>query len=41
MSTSRCILSPEYRSLLASFARRRLLVALDFDGVLAPVVLDT
>ncbi len=38
MSTSRCILSPEYRSLLASFARRRLLVALDFDGVLAPLV---
>ncbi len=38
MSTSRYILGPEYRSLLASFARRRLLVALDFDGVLAPVV---
>ena len=38
VSTSRYILGPEYRSLLASFARRRLLVALDFDGVLAPVV---
>lgn len=38
MSTSRSILGPEYRSLLASFARRRLLVALDFDGVLAPLV---
>ena len=38
MSASRCILSPEYRSLLAGFAHRRLLVALDFDGVLAPLV---
>jgi trehalose 6-phosphate phosphatase len=37
LSTSRCNLGPEYRSLLASFARRRLLVALDFDGVLAPL----
>lgn len=37
MSSSRFILSPEYRPLLASFARRRLLVALDFDGVLAPL----
>jgi trehalose 6-phosphate phosphatase len=37
VSASRCILSPEYRSLLASFARRRVLVALDFDGVLAPL----
>lgn len=38
MSASRCILSPEYRPMLAAFARRRLLVALDFDGVLAPLV---
>jgi trehalose 6-phosphate phosphatase len=38
VSASRCILSPEYRSLLGSFAHRRLLVALDFDGVLAPLV---
>ena len=38
MSASRCILSPEYRPLLAGFAKRRLLVALDFDGVLAPLV---
>jgi hypothetical protein len=40
VSASRCILSPEFRSLLASFARRRLLVALDFDGVLAPLDAD-
>lgn len=38
MSASRCILSQEYRLLLSSFAQRRLLVALDFDGVLAPLV---
>jgi trehalose-phosphatase len=38
VSASRCILSPEYRPVLAAFARRRLLVALDFDGVLAPLV---
>jgi trehalose 6-phosphate phosphatase len=36
--TSRCILSPEHRQLLTSFAQRRMLVALDFDGVLAPLV---
>ena len=38
MSASRSILSPEYVPLLAGFAMRRLLVALDFDGVLAPLV---
>jgi trehalose 6-phosphate phosphatase len=38
VSASRCILSPEYRPLLVAFAKRRLLVALDFDGVLAPLV---
>jgi trehalose 6-phosphate phosphatase len=38
VSTSRFILNPEYRPLLESFAKRRLLVALDFDGVLAPLV---
>jgi trehalose 6-phosphate phosphatase len=38
VSASRCILSPEYRPMLAAFASRRLLVALDFDGVLAPLV---
>ena len=38
MSASRCILSPEHLPLLAGFAKRRLLVALDFDGVLAPLV---
>ena len=38
MSASRNILSPEYHPVLASFAQRRALVALDFDGVLAPLV---
>lgn len=37
MSQSRCILDPSYQPLIASFARRKLLVALDFDGVLAPI----
>jgi len=38
VSTSRNILSPEYRPVLSAFAQRRPLVALDFDGVLAPLV---
>jgi trehalose 6-phosphate phosphatase len=37
VSTSRFILSPDYQPMLAAFAQRRVLVALDFDGVLAPL----
>ena len=37
MSQSRFILDPLHQPLVASFARRKLLVALDFDGVLAPI----
>lgn len=37
MSQSRCILDPLHQPLVVSFARRKLLVALDFDGVLAPI----
>ena len=37
MSVPRCILHPSCRPLVASFARKKLLVALDFDGVLAAI----
>jgi trehalose 6-phosphate phosphatase len=37
VSSSRCILDPQHQPLIASFARGKLLVALDFDGVLAPI----
>ncbi len=37
MSPPRCILHPSCRPLVASFARKKLLVALDFDGVLAAI----
>jgi trehalose 6-phosphate phosphatase len=37
VSHSRFILDPAHQPLVVSFARRKLLVALDFDGVLAPI----
>jgi len=37
VSQSRFILDPAHQPLVVSFARRKLLVALDFDGVLAPI----
>ena len=37
MSTPRCILHPSCRALVASFTRKKLLVALDFDGVLSAI----
>jgi len=36
----RCILSPREREILAKFAASNTLVALDFDGTLAPIVRD-
>ena len=37
MSQSRHILDPQHRSRVVAFAHRKLLVALDFDGVLAAI----
>jgi trehalose 6-phosphate phosphatase len=37
VSQSRSILDPQHRPLITSFAGRKLLVALDFDGVLSPI----